>query len=185
MIKTYTIEEIEELYPQNSFCIHPVSLLNVPVHSFLWKHSNKLLIRTLYPETGKCLFRTYILEKNGQYKFITSSLVLEDVIERSKDIWDPKPVHPVVSREELALGMIEDTIISYVNKDKLDLLEKKHFCYVYVASDKQWHAYYPEVDVLLQYHTSHEKQNQNYLDFLNSDRLKQMRLDWDTGEVIV
>ena len=180
---TYDFKQIIEFFP-NTYFLHPQSNLNVPVNSILWNYSNKLLIRTINIEDGVCTYYAF-LKKDENYTLIFIGNDYHNVVEEAKKFWDPKPVMKSINRQEMALEMIEDTIISLLNRDKINDMKKSHFSYIYYGSDQKWHAYYPTNEVLMNFHMSRPQQNQKYIDFINSERFATIRKQWDLVQVVV
>lgn len=179
----YSFEEIQKLYPTDEYITHPKTNILVPKHNYIWKYSNRLLIQSINSHTGSCNYHSYIMKDNMCEK-IGSSHSYKEIAKFSEDFWNPKPEYKTIDRKQLALEMIEDTIVSFVTKNKVDQLKKKHCCYIHVGADKQWHAYYPDVKVLLDFHLTQGNIKQQYVDFLNSNEFLEIRNLWDKSEVV-
>lgn len=84
------------------------------------------------------------------------------------------------STRDFTLQHIEDMVSSMVKRKQTDQLRKFDFACVYVGSDYCEHAYYPKLEVLIDFHLEKNPDgpNEEYLAYLRSDALKAKREEW-------
>jgi len=155
-------------YPRSQFLTH-------------WFFDNKVI---LHDRTdGLYIF----FKKEGQWpneQFITLFSVptdqLKEGIERAKNLWNPPPPPPpAIDFKTMALDHIENMITSLVKRNNEAQLTKADFSFIYYGTDSNWHAFYPPVERLIGHHLSKTEQNEQYLNFLRSDKFQQTRNEWD------
>lgn len=147
----------------------------------IWRYENKLVLR--YFDLGKTTY--FFFCKNGpHYEFIIKTRDFDFGREISENIWDPKAEPQQYSLKNMLLNHIDGMLSSMVKRGKLNQINKFDFSSVYYGKG-EWHAYYPSLEDLIEYHLSLPEQVDEYLTYLRSDELKAQRDEWDKEPTIV
>ena len=85
-----------------------------------------------------------------------------------------------------ALEQIENVVRSIIKRNASNLI-KSDFSYITADSKGNWRAYYPTLQDLIDFHCEKplNEQDNNYLNFLASDQLDEMRNLWSQANTLV
>lgn len=177
--------EFDNLFPYGEM-INVVSGNKVPRFYRLWNYSNRILMDILDTrrdnqsnviEVLHCWVSFNMID-DEHVEYITHSNDRSEVIAKSLNVWNPPLPQIIVDNQEIALDMIENNILAVMKRNKLSELKKSSCAYIFF-NEGSWHAYYPEVSVLSEFHKKQAEQNIQYLEFLNSQEFAEMREKWD------
>jgi len=174
-----TRSEFDNLFSYGTM-INVPSGSRVPRFYRLWDYSNRILMDILCVnnELQHCWVSFNKID-DEHIEYITHSNDKNEVINKSMDVWVPPLPQIIVDRQEIALDMIENNILAVMKRNKLSELKKSSCAYIFY-NEGSWHAYYPEVSVLSEFHKKQVEQNAQYLEFLNSQEFAEMREKWDS-----
>lgn len=179
--KIFSETEMNTLF-FNKVVVNPITTQNNPKYNTIWNYSNRLLLQTI--EENQVFYLAF-LNKDYQYMLIAFGNDFDLVIQKAKEIWNPKIEYKSIDTKSAALDMIEDTIMSILKRNKIETLKKSHCSYIYFGSDNKWHAYYPTNEVLIEFHKNKNPQSQQYIDFINSEQFATIRKQWDMEPCVI
>jgi hypothetical protein len=165
-----------------------------PRFEALWKYDNKMVLREFildeevdgskYKATAVALRKFYqylffVLRDNGEYELIVASSEFQTGLYDAVEVWDPPKEKTKKADQSSFLTHIEKMLWSMVKKGKQEQIKQFDFAVGY-HDGMLWRAFYPTLKTLIEHHkTTAVEQNQEYLNYLQSDDLKKVREEWE------
>lgn len=158
-----------------------LSIFPSPDYQVIWRTAVRLVV---YSRPAK-LYLFY--RANGQaWDAICQNEDFFRGREIAEDVWNPKEVSTAINTLDMLMEQVDSLVSSVVAKGQQAKLTKYDFSAVYFGSDHAWHAFYPSVAALVEFHNKllAEQKNQAYLDYLTSQELLQLRRAWEVDGIV-